>query len=446
MSTTPDDKDSATEILTIENDRWRNFWSPSGTHESSSHTLTAGEHYYIKVIQDAEGSDPNYINLGFTIDDESTPVENSFHGFSQFKADPGHTFESFELTIPNNPDVSYKLKFDGNSPDCKGVTDPTMIFEKCTWRTCPCTTFRFSSESTTEDFKDRLKAFFSIFRGDYGRNLDVQKEEITQGGSITAYKFIVTGKVAREEPSFNGISLFSKDSSTDEMKMADEGTDYNFTMTAARDLTSPLQGKYKIEISQTGGGSVETDDFEVSAKKEEVLKEIYDKVPFLLGKVDLKDSDLTFPTSDEGRELFWRMSEDASDYSLTFKTSSTEPLSIESHSSQNIQITNDDTFLPSSNKPFYEVIPSSFLRTVEDAPQITVSTNGILGACPVKGGCSFSFSPLSGDISGYTLNADNTKISVTGTSIPFNDVTFVEVGCHRCLLDPSVTHSATSLS
>ena len=93
--------------------------------------------------------------------------------------------------------------------------------------------------------------------------------------------------------------------------------------------------------------------------------------------------------------------------------------------------------MAASNKPFYEVIPGAFLRTVETSPQVTVSTNGIAGACPTKGACGFTFSAAAGTIDLYNFEHGYTEVKVVGTSIPASTVEYISVGSCICDLHPS---------
>eukprot|EP00345_Euplotes_harpa_P007605 CAMPEP_0168321520 /NCGR_PEP_ID=MMETSP0213-20121227/2322_1 /TAXON_ID=151035 /ORGANISM="Euplotes harpa, Strain FSP1.4" /LENGTH=81 /DNA_ID=CAMNT_0008323191 /DNA_START=1391 /DNA_END=1633 /DNA_ORIENTATION=- len=76
------DKSAPTLILTANLNGWRNFWSPATSIASASQSLTAGKHYYMKVVHSEYGGS-DYMTVGFTIDDASTAHPNSERGWKR---------------------------------------------------------------------------------------------------------------------------------------------------------------------------------------------------------------------------------------------------------------------------------------------------------------------------------------------------------------------------
>jgi len=453
LSTTSGDKSAAAQILSVGwVGGWRNTWAPTSNNTSAAQTLVAGEKYYIKVIHDDYWSN-NWMNIGFTIDDNTTAVENSDRGFNKIVIDPAHIFESFIIEIPENPDVSYKLKFGHNYtitnttntglPLCTSLTAAGDIMNTCTTTLCPCTSTTFSSNSTESQFRDAIKDYFEKFHSYYGSTVTIVKEPIVSGATTTGQRFTATFRFALDGPSFIEASLFSKDTLGNTARLT-VGTGYNFTFTAADQLTSPLRGKYRIKISD-GSNIVYTNDLSTYSTIGLVMREIYRQIPTLLGKIEFRDSFDKFLQPDEGRELFWRTTKAADTFTFTAEDSLTDPLHIVNSPTHLVTITNNSTYHPASNKPVYSVIPGAFLKTVETQPQLTVSTNGLMGACPTKGACGFTFTPFVGDVTGYTPNVDFSVITVAGTSIPTSTIRYVSVGSCKCTLHPSYSPSATEV-
>jgi hypothetical protein len=111
LSTTDMDSSSATAIISNSGwNAWRNYWKPSSSIYSSSISLTVGKHYYLKVVHDDWGSS-DYMTVGFTFKDISSPRPNSYKGWKKLSIDPKHTFESFTITLPNNTEAEYRLQF-----------------------------------------------------------------------------------------------------------------------------------------------------------------------------------------------------------------------------------------------------------------------------------------------------------------------------------------------
>jgi len=389
LSTTPNDKSAQTQILEVGwVGGWRNTWAPTSTHISASQSLTQGEKYYMKVVHDDEGGN-DWMNIGFAIEDESTAVKNSDRGFNQILIDPEHVFESFTLEVPENPDVSYKFKFDHNFtitnttnvglPKCSSLSTAADIMNNCDLDLCPCTSSTFKSTSTESQFRGAIEDYFGKFHSYYGTTVKVVKEAIVDGSTTTGQRFTATFRYALNNPSFIGVSLFSKDDVTAATERLIVGTGYNFTFTPAASLTTPLKGNFRIKISD-GTNTMYTNDLSTYSTKGQVMREIYRQVPSLLGKIEIRDSFTTFLHPDEGRELFWKTAKEAEGFTFEAVNSVTTPLNIVGFPAHSITITNNSTYHPASNKPVFDVIPGAFLRTVETKPQVIVSTNGLVGA------------------------------------------------------------------
>ncbi|CAI2373695.1 unnamed protein product [Moneuplotes crassus] len=445
LSTTPDDKSAASQLFTATNIGFADFWKNTTDHKSAAKSLTGGQKYYMKITFNDWGYG-DYMQVGFTIEDTSTQVANSHRGWKRSTIDAGHTFESFELEIPDNADVSYRLRFDSQSTsDCTGITSPSDIFRSCTTELCPCVSSTFSQTSSASNFRSSINDFFNKFHSNYGNHAKVVKETVTNGGLTTGYKFKTTFTYALSNASFNGIFVYEIKNSDNSTRLLALNTDYKLTYTDADKLTQPLVGNYKIRINDGSNNNVDTDDINPHESKGQVLRKIYAKVPSLMGKVEIRDSYETFFSGDEGRELFWRTTTDADAFSFSVIDSTTTAMNIPNFPSNTITIENDNNYMPASNKPFYEIIPGAFLKTVETQPQVTVTTNGISGACPSKGSCGFTFNSVSGSITSYTFNSDYTELTVVGTTIPTTTVEYISVGKCICDLHPSYSVTATQI-
>ena len=449
LSTTPDSKSSATSILTVGRHGQFNSWSTNSTHMSAAQSLTAGQKYYMKVIFDDYGW-TDYMSFGFTIDDSSTQVANSQKGWKELTINPSHVFESFELELPANPDVSYRLRFESPSyNNCTNVNDATEIFENCHANansTCNCVSTTFTQDTSASSFRGDIDDFFNKFHTYYGTNATVVKENITDGsGATTGYKFTTTLGYALLNPSFDKINLYVKNNTDSTYKVGVNGTDYTYTFTNKDTLTHPITGSYKATINDGNGNTVDTDDIEISDAIGKILSKIYAKLPALLGKIELRDSFDTFYTYEEGRTLLYRTTGSAENFTLELANSATDPINVPNFPNQAIAFSKNDSYIPASNKPYYEVIPGKFLKTVETSPQVTVATNGIPGACPDKGTCGFTFTAQSGSISSYTFNSDYTELTIAGTSIPGDIVNYISVGSCICDLHPSYSVTATEI-
>lgn len=117
FSSTDKDTASASNILTVGWNEWRNFYNPTPSSISSTEqSLEAGKHYYFKVTH-SEISGNDYMTVGFTIKDTSTSHPNSLTGWKSVSIDAHHTFEIYEFVLPNNTDAKFRLQFSNSGLD-----------------------------------------------------------------------------------------------------------------------------------------------------------------------------------------------------------------------------------------------------------------------------------------------------------------------------------------
>lgn len=445
FSTTPDDTTTATNILTARAIGWRNTWSIDSQQKSDPQTLVKGKRYYMNIIFDDDGptdTDDEYMNIGFTINDDSTKVANSYRGWTKGTVDPKHVFESLIFEIPENPDLSYRIQFHSDSDYCqKPINKAEVIFKvsPSSKGNTDCITNTFHSRTPAYKVRNDLSHFFNLgFRLKYGDDMSVVKEEIKDGDDkITGYRFIVNLRYAIGTPTFEKIDLFQKNTNTEVTKKSIEGSDFNVTYSNKDLLTKPLEGSYRFKVRDQNNGEILSEDIKIIDPKLIVLRKIYEAAPFLLGKIELSESFSTYLDFKEGRELFWRTSDSASGYTLEIVNSVDDPLNIPDKDGHPITIQNENTYSPPSNHPYYEVIPAEFLRTVQTEPQVTVSSNGVTAACPSKDTCGINFVSLSGTINSYIHNKDYTEWEIKGTGIQPEKVEYVSFGRCICSLHPS---------
>jgi len=242
-----------------------------------------------------------------------------------------------------------------------------------------------------------------------------------------------------------GIYVFSKNTIFDSTSRQVIHTDYNMTTIPIDSYTTQLQWKYKIRVFDPNDDEIITIDIPIWATEGEILENILTIIPFLLGNIEIKSATSYFIAYLERRELFWITFFFWCwwGYTLIVEDSAKTPLSILSHPFKIIPITNNSTYIPSPNKPYYEIIPAIFLTSMKSSLQVTMTINRILGICSISWKCDFGSTTLSGDISLDTANSDYTLITETGTEIPVDLVIYITLDGHTCHLDPSYTHTST---
>jgi hypothetical protein len=415
LSTTDMDPSAATEIINVALSGWRNFYDPSRNISSAEVTLEEGNHYYMKVTHTESGGD-DYATVGFTINDASTSYPNTDQGWKSLSINPNHDFEMFEVTIPRDDTVNFRLKFSNDDLDCTGVTATSDIFQ-CDTDDCPCISTSFNSDSTVGEFRGAVDQYFNSVRSRMGTNLAVTKEGLDASGVVTdvdadivSFKFTTTSTYAISSPSSETTSVFSDTSGV------------TGTVTKTQDSTLPLSGSYRIQIIDSDGSTVvgETEDISLTNYNGHVTRKIYEAAPQLIGKLEVEHYYDNYYSQNEGKELYYRIT--GSDLTLKVIDSSSDPLS---GGSTTLPITFDSTQVPfaASNLPFFETIPGSMVRAVETSPQIVVESSGIRAACPSQDLCSVSFTDDVAMISGATSSNNHQTVEFTGTNIPIDDFT-----------------------
>ena len=99
----------------------------------------------------------------------------------------------------------------------------------------------------------------------------------------------------------------------------------------------------------------------------------------------------------------------------------------------------------SSNTPFYAAIPASMVRSYETSPQLTVTSNGMVGACPTPTACSVTWVSHTSEITSYTGVAPYTEITFVGADLIAEEIEYVSIGCvtRRCAIDPNTAVTTT---
>ena len=295
------DKASATQIITATQTGWRNSWSASSI-SSTAQSLTAGKHYYLKVVHDEYGGG-DYMTVGFTIEDTSTAHPNSQRGWKKLTIDPNHTFEKYTVTVPSSSTANFRLQFKNAAKKCTGVTASSDVF-KCSSFTCPCISSSFKASSSAGEFKSAVRTFFDTIHSYYGYYMNVVKEGLDSTGTVTtttadivSYRFTATGRHAIAGPSSTETKIYSNDASVT-----------GATVSKDADSTVPLSGMYKIRIPYNAAGNTkETVDIGLNWYDRHILEQIYTAVPELYGRVEIKTDTSNFVTADEGKELYYRI-------------------------------------------------------------------------------------------------------------------------------------------
>ena len=456
LSTTPDDVSASAEIISTGWSDWRNFWDPhSSTLYSDAQTLTGGSHYYIKVIHDDYGYSDDFA-VGFTIEDTSTAHPNSFKGYNKLTIDPQHVFEEFTLEIPSTADVSYRMRFT-NSYDnsCTGLNDAEQIFTYCNSDRCPCVSSSITADTSDSSFRTAVRSYFDSVHSYYGNYLDVTKEDVTDG-----HKFTFTGKYALTSASVDEFFLYAKTSNGDgtyTYSTLTNGTDYTFTMIDETTRTGPLEGYFKAKITNADGDRY-SEAIGLWRSEGQIARAILEAAPELRGHLEIQTSYRNMLSWQEGREIYYSLTSGFEGYTIEFESDTDNPVQVSSDTSHVILFEADTTTTPASNKPVYEVIPGSFLRTIELNPQVIVESNGMTAACPVSGNCDMTFTATTGEISSVSAVAgvrrllssyiaDNYQVvTVTGTGITGSSVNYVSIGSCYCPLDPSNPPTDTSVT
>ena len=368
------DKSAKSTILSVGYNSWRNFWSPSpSSFYSAEQTLTAGKHYYMKVTHE-EISGDDYVTVGVKINDSSTSKPTSFKGWKSIAIEPHHTFEKYEVLLPNNTSANFRLQFVNAGLKCAALTKYADIFQ-CTSSVCPCVSASFKATATEAQFLSTISSFFNSVKSYYGSTMTVTKETLDSSGAVTA----VAADIANYKFTFVAKYVLNSESSTATTIWSD-ATGVTATVTKTQSSTLPLSGKYVIKIPLSDSTIVTTDDISLDTYNGQITRLIYNVAPEYIGRIELKVVTSKYLSSNEGKELYYRIDQNPS-VNLQIASSTTTPLTggsitdpIEYPSTQAVA---------ASNTPYYEAIPGTMVRSVETKPQISITTNGLPGACPL---------------------------------------------------------------
>ena len=429
ISTTPDDSSSLTQVLSVYWNNWRNFWNPSPDSISSDTpvALTAGQHYYMKVYHQDSGYG-EYVTVGFTTDDVSVSRPNSQSEWKKLTIDGNQTFEEYQIDIPYTSNASYRVAFD----TCATYGSSTAF--GCSTITCPCVSSTFTKDSSSNSVKSAVRTYFDSVRGSYGYHMLADKKTLDSSGAETSdtslietVRFTLTGRLTISSGP-ETVRIYSNDGST--------------TATIAKNAnsTTPLEGRFRIKYND-GTSTRYTSDIPLSYHDGVVTREFLKTSPELLGKIEFRKDFKTFVSNTEGIDLYYRTSVAlANALEITDANDTSNAIS----GGNGVTFTST-THISASNNPFYPSIPGTMVRTYEDKPQVIVKSNGLTAACIIEGACDVEFVANVGEITNWSIDAYNSFITFTGTSLPFSDLTFVDIGSQRkCEIDDSLTPSATT--
>ena len=201
------------------------------------------------------------------------------------------------------------------------------------------------------------------------QTLDSSGVETSDTTKIANYKFTVVGKYALSAESSTATTVWS------------DVTGVTATATKTANSTPPLSGKFVIKIPLSDSTIVTTEEISLGTTNGHIMRFIYNIAPEYIGRIELKAVYSKYPSSKEGLELYYRIDQGAS-INLQI-ASGTNTVLAGGSTTTAIQYLSGEP-IPASNAPFYEVIPGTMVKSVETKPQITVKTNGLLGACPVS--------------------------------------------------------------
>jgi parallel beta-helix repeat protein len=409
---------------------FRNFWNPYPTLIGSSISseqieLVAGEHYFMRVWHQDSGHS-EHVTVGFTIEDESTLHQNSQLGWKRLRIDGDNTFEKFEISIPQTEDQDFKIGFDTCSSFTSTVAWSDAIDD------ITCIGGAFSRTSTAGTVKVAIRDYLNIKKSNYGYYLDVEKFTLDASdvhtdveADMVKTKFIITGRYATSSPIVTTFNIISETGTT------------SASIVRVQNSTVPLDGSFRIKY-----GSTYTSDINIDSADGHMLRYFYQANPQLIGQYEFRRDYNTFLSGNEGFDLYYRTSNrDNEDLEIVAGSTTTVT------GGGTVSYDSTHVAVAKSNKPFYPAIPGWMVRTVETSPQIIVTANGIRGACPEIGTCDVQFVTSSAEITGFTVIGTNDGLLFTGTSIPSDDLTYVDIeGGRKCIISTATAPTATGFS
>jgi len=371
------DMTDASEIINVGYNGWRNFWEPTPSSiKSAEQSLTAGKHYYFKVVH-TETSGGDHMTVGFTINDVSQQHANSQKGQKALEINPNHIFEKYQVILPNNIEAKYRLQFKNSNFKCTGVSTSSDVFQ-CTTEDCPCVSTTFTAESTTDEFRNTIRSYFNSVRSNLGNILSVVKDTLDASGEVTTVEADIASYRFRTTARY----VISADSST-ETKIYSDTTGVSGTVSLTESSTIPLSGSYRIRIPLENSTTAETVDISPGTAAGHVIRSIYNAAPEYIGKIEMNAVTKKYFSQNEGKELYYRISGHP-DVNLEIIDSPESPMTGGSLD-LGITLSENNSVKSASNTPFYETIPGHMVRAVETSPQVVVKSNDITGACPTTG-------------------------------------------------------------
>jgi hypothetical protein len=297
----------------------------------------------------------------------------------------------------------------------------------CTSTLCPCVTGTFKASFSESQIRSAVANYFNSVHSNYGSYLTVTKETLDALGSVTT----IAADVDSYKITFTGRFAIPENRRTTETKILTMDTTVTTaTISKNSESTNPLSGFFMLRIPiDSSGATKDTDNIGVNWADGHVLRSIYKAAPEYIGKVEFKTDNSNYLSSDEGKEYYYRISElSYGDFEII--NSSDLPL-IGGSTTEPIALTADNNYSPASFEPFYEVIPGTMVRTFVIKPQIVVTSNNLVGACPTPNACDVTFIDNVAEITSRTNIADYSSLTFVGTSIPNSELTYASIGTLR---------------
>lgn len=323
---------------------YRNFFK-NPTSQNCEQTLIGGKYYYILMIH-REGGGDDHFSLAVSMPNDDLSKPNLQPKISEIQIVNNAILEKFNIKIWNVDGGTFKLLFE--EEDEKGNI----------WRILS-KSFKYNDSARNIRREITRKTRF--------HQLIVEKKSLDQNGNITedataarGSEWIFTFPLPRNKKALPTIiSSLSGDNLQTEVNQIN--------------LPSPpLEGTFKIKI-----GSEETKD-----------------LPFNVNTFTMQKHLSKFTFIDKGVSVFergnailgkkWDIIWDS------FKNEDKIPIEIVSNiKGGNVKdpatiVINNNVMFGSSSNLYYHNIPSEFLRTFNDKPQINVKVNGIYAACPER--------------------------------------------------------------
>ena len=462
LSTVDMDPSAATSILSTNTwSYWRQYPSPrASVYESDPQDLLADNHYYMKIIH-SETSGNDHMTVGMRIEDDSTSRGNSESEWKSLKIEPNQNFEMFEIFVDNpaytNSTVyqEYVLQYISSGV---AYIPPSFIFLCPEYEeACGAVSGIITANTTASQFKNAVKAYFNSFEdvSNYGNYMTVTKIPVdeslvelsssTPSEDVYQYKFTMTSRLTVSSPNVTSIELIEYATT---IQYFPPPTVVSFPL--LQNSSNPLTGKYIIQVTYDGETD-DTEDLDLNTAANIIEREIYRVEPELMGALEIQRITSTYVTGREGLEIIYRLAS-GFEANFTLASSTEEPLLVEPEGNETVHPIDffNEVYIEGSNKPFYEVIPAAYLRTVETAPQVVVTSDGLRALCVQTPFCDIAFIDDVALITTRTETPDFDELimNFTGTSIPTDELMKVSVGglLRTCIINYGSPVNSTQLS